>query len=203
MTGRNLDPDLEASMRRVILQHTRSDQSRARSARRIATGIGTTIVLAGLTSVIIAIVTTGLPHLDAAPPATTAPPTTSMPTPTPTLTQTATPTPTPPPTSPPAPETETPVPPVTEEPTPDLVAGFDARQLWDLCVTRGQEEFPGAVPLTDYQSRLVHLTPDGIPEVYVSFDTPDEPMPTGTIWICQFGGDPTSPTIDFFNAKDI
>ncbi|MGD8166098.1 hypothetical protein ACEXOS_002655 [Herbiconiux sp. P16] len=83
----------------------------------------------------------------------------------------------------------------------DTIAGYDSRMLWNLCVAHGVEEFPGAEPASDYGARFVHLTPDGVPEVYVSFTTPEVPM--GLIWICQFGGDPDAPTLDFFNAKDI
>ena len=113
--------------------------------------------------------------------------------PTPTPTETPTPTPTP---------TEI-APPVVEEPAPDLFSGYNARQLWDMCVTAGVQEFPGSVTTIDYDLKYLHLTPDGVPEIYISFDTPDTPMPTPVIWICQFGGDPSAPVLDYFSAKDL
>ncbi|MCS5716149.1 hypothetical protein NVV95_16505 [Herbiconiux sp. CPCC 205716] len=197
MTGPDLDPQLAASMRRVIIQNARSTAGRRFSLRRIAAVVATAALVAGVTAAAVAVVIAGVPQF-AGPPAALSPTETSTPSPTPTPTP-----PTPTITVP----TETPAPPapplVEETPTPDLVAGYDARTLWDLCIARGQDEFPGAVATSEYDLRFVQPTPDGVPEVTVGFDTPDDPMPTGTIWICRFGGDPAAPTLDFFTAKDI
>ena len=84
----------------------------------------------------------------------------------------------------------------------DTIAGYETHLLWNLCVAEGMKSFPGAVT-EDYRADTAHLTPDGKPEVYVFFETPETPMPTGTVWICQFGGEPSSPTLDYFNTKDI
>lgn len=198
MTGPDLDPQLTASMRRMIIRHARTNTHKKISVRRMTGALATAALVVGVATAAVAVVIAGVPQFDTPPPAATAPAETPAPSPT------TTPTPTPMPTPTNDVPNETTAPPAEEEPpTADLVAGYDARVLWDLCVSRGQEEFPGAVTTSEYELRFVHLTPDGIPEVYVSFDTPDEPMPTGTIWICQFGGDPAAPTLDFFNTKDI
>jgi hypothetical protein len=165
--------------------------------RRPLVVIGVVALLAGLAAVVVAVAV----QLGSAPPSSTASPATTTAPPTPNASAPTASTPSVPTAS--GTPTATPTPPATAAPAPDMVAGYDARLLWDLCVARGQEEFPGAVASSEYELRYVHTTPDGVPEVYVTFDTPSDPMPTGTIWICQFGGDPASPTIDFFNAKDI
>ncbi|WP_382304462.1 hypothetical protein [Herbiconiux sp. UC225_62] len=107
MTAPDLDPQLSASMRRVILQHAGEKPGRAQSSRRLATILGTVALISGVATATVVIVVAGLPGFTTPPPVASTPTTsaTATPTPTPTPAPSSTPSPTPTATSEPTPTT--------------------------------------------------------------------------------------------------
>jgi hypothetical protein len=94
MTGQDLDPQLSASMRRMIIQHARKHPGRSRSPRQLATIVGSIALLTGVAATAVAIVVAGLPNSVPAPPIANTPTSIATDTPLPTSTPSPTPTPT-------------------------------------------------------------------------------------------------------------
>ena len=106
--------------------------------------------------------------------------------------------------------TPTPVPtPVATVVADYTVRGFDAQQVWDLCQSGVvadndwiEKEYPGT---TTFQP----LTADGVRDAgdtgHVIVQAPSALLYSGkpsAVWICEFSGDPSAPTLDYAIMAD-